>query len=144
MTLPPTERLFKKGAIFTVTLGTMDLAQTETTQNGMGNGTYDYRGGTFDVSRDGGSGLRLSNGSNSTALDTLVVGRRRHRENLLFTTLPIIKDTSAPLIWSLMRTLVSPTAWQTRTTRTVSQKAYRSPSFTTKMAACDRSKSLKR
>src|SRR5262249_28536022 len=45
--------------------------QTETTQNGMGNGTYDYRSGTLDVSRDGGSGLRLSNGSNSNALDAL-------------------------------------------------------------------------
>src|SRR3954447_10417625 len=47
----------------------MDLAQTETTQNGYGNGTYDYRAGTLDVSRDGGSGLRLSNGTSSAALD---------------------------------------------------------------------------
>lgn len=69
-----TGTIVQTGGTFLVTLGTMDLAQTETTQNGMGNGTYDYRGGTLDVSRDGGNGLRLSNGSNSNALDTQVSG----------------------------------------------------------------------
>ena len=46
-----TGTIVQTGGTFLVSLGTMDLAQTETTQNGMGNGTYDYRGGTLDVSR---------------------------------------------------------------------------------------------
>ncbi len=69
-----TGTIVQTGGTFLVSLGNMDLAQTETTQNGMGNGTYDYRGGTLDVSRDGGNGLRLSNGSNSNALDTQISG----------------------------------------------------------------------
>jgi hypothetical protein len=66
--------VIQKGGKFVATTGTMDLAQTETSQDGMGNGTWDYRAGTMDISRDGGSGLRLSNGTNSLALDGQVSG----------------------------------------------------------------------
>ena len=72
--VPTNGTIIQKGGKVVATLGTVDLAQTETTQDGLGNGTYDYRAGTLDISRDGGNGLRLSNGTNSNALDAQVAG----------------------------------------------------------------------
>ena len=66
--------LVQKSGTLLGTLGSFDLGQVETTQNGYGNATYDYQGGTADISRDGGSGLRLSQGSSSNALDGAPAG----------------------------------------------------------------------
>ena len=52
--------------LFTTT-GSFDLGQVETSQNGYGNATWDYRGGSLFANSS--SGLRLSAGSVSNALD---------------------------------------------------------------------------
>ena len=44
---PTNGTIIQKGGKFVATLGTMDLAQTETTQDGYGNGTWDYRSGNY-------------------------------------------------------------------------------------------------
>jgi hypothetical protein len=57
-----------------MTLRELDLAQVDTSNPGFGNGTYDYRSGTLEVSQQGGSGMRLSSGSNSLTSDGLKAG----------------------------------------------------------------------
>ena len=58
-------RINQLGGVVTATLSSLDLGQTDTSNNGRGAGIYDYRAGTLNVSRDGGSGLRISNGTTS-------------------------------------------------------------------------------
>lgn len=67
--VPTFAQITQKGGVFNVTLSSLDIAQVDTSHNGYGDGTYDYRKGTLNVSRDGGSGLRLSNGSSTAAPD---------------------------------------------------------------------------
>ena len=67
-------QITQKGGVFNVTLSSLDIAQVDTSQNGYGSGVYDYQAGTLNVSRDGGAGLRLSNGSSSNATDTAPAG----------------------------------------------------------------------
>lgn len=43
----------------------LDLGTTDTSNPGYGNGTWDYRGGILDVSRDAGQGIRLSPGGSA-------------------------------------------------------------------------------
>jgi hypothetical protein len=66
----------QKSGTLQVTLNSLDLGQTDTGSGGLGygNGTFDYRGGTLEVSQQGGSGLRLSVGTNSAASDGLPAG----------------------------------------------------------------------
>lgn len=63
--------VIQKSGNLLVTSSSLDLAQTDTGNGGLGygNGTFDYRGGTLEVSQIGGNGLRLSNGTNSNASD---------------------------------------------------------------------------
>lgn len=67
-------QITQKGGVFNVTLSSLDIAQTDTSHNGMGSGTYDYQKGTLNVSRDGGNGLRLSNGTSSATSDGTAAG----------------------------------------------------------------------
>jgi hypothetical protein len=68
--------VIQKSGMLQVTLSSLDLAQTDTGNGGLGygNGTFDYRGGTLEVSQAGGAGLRLSVGTNSAATDGLPAG----------------------------------------------------------------------
>jgi hypothetical protein len=43
----------------------LDIGSTDTSNPGYGNGTWDYRGGSLEVSRDAGQGLRLSTGGSA-------------------------------------------------------------------------------
>jgi hypothetical protein len=63
-----------KGGTFAVPNSSLDIAQTDTSHPGYGNGTLDYQSGTLDVSATGGSGLRLSNGSSSNSSDSMPAG----------------------------------------------------------------------
>jgi hypothetical protein len=64
----------QKGGTFSVPNSSLDIAQTDTSHPGYGNATYDYQGGTLNVSATGGNGLRLSNGSSSVTSDANPAG----------------------------------------------------------------------
>lgn len=66
--------IIQESGFVQITLRELDLAQVDTSNPGYGNGTYDYRGGSLEVSQSGGNGLRLSNGSNSLSSDGLKAG----------------------------------------------------------------------
>jgi hypothetical protein len=56
-------KIIQEGGLFKIPLSALDLGNSETgTRIGSGNGTYDYKGGSLEVSQDGGSGLRLAAG----------------------------------------------------------------------------------
>ena len=61
-----TGQITQMGGVVTVPNDDFQLAGPDTSNAGIGNGTYDYRGGTLDISTVGGSGLRMSHGSTST------------------------------------------------------------------------------
>jgi len=67
-------QITQKGGTFSVPNSSLDLGQTDTSHPGYGNATYDYRGGTLDVSATGGSGLRLSVGTSSATSDSNPAG----------------------------------------------------------------------
>jgi hypothetical protein len=64
-------KVVQTGGVFRVNNNSLDLSNREinstTTNNTWGNGTYDYRGGTLEVSLIGGSGLRLAAGGSAGA-----------------------------------------------------------------------------
>ncbi|QEG36450.1 PEP-CTERM sorting domain-containing protein [Bythopirellula goksoeyrii] len=59
-------RINQLSGVFSIPNDEFDLAGPDTSNAGIGNGTYDYRGGTLDIGATGGAGLRMSHGSNST------------------------------------------------------------------------------
>ncbi|TWU30460.1 PEP-CTERM sorting domain-containing protein [Bythopirellula polymerisocia] len=61
-----TGRINQLSGVFSIPNDEFDLAGADTSNAGIGNGTYDYRGGTLDIGATGGPGLRMSHGSNST------------------------------------------------------------------------------
>jgi hypothetical protein len=67
-------KIVQESGFVQMTLRELDLAQVDTSNPGYGNGTYDYRGGSLEVSQSGGGGLRLSVGSNSLSSDSLKAG----------------------------------------------------------------------
>jgi hypothetical protein len=71
--------IVQTGGVLKTTAEPVDLGGADTSQAGIGNGTYDYRGGSLELGTDpvtgGGAGLRLSNGSNTVnAITTLPTG----------------------------------------------------------------------
>ena len=66
--------IVQTGGIFRVNSNVLDLGNREinstTSNNTWGNGTYDYRGGTLEVSLIGGAGLRLAAGGSAGASGT--------------------------------------------------------------------------
>jgi hypothetical protein len=60
-----TGRINQVSGNFLVPLDEFDLAGPDTSQAGIGNGIYDYRGGVFDIGSVGGPGMRMSHGSGS-------------------------------------------------------------------------------
>jgi hypothetical protein len=56
------------------TVRELDLGQVDTLNPGYGSGIWDYRGGSMNIGTSGGSGLRLSNGSNLLGSDDLKTG----------------------------------------------------------------------
>lgn len=60
---PTNGKIIQEGGLVKIPLNNLDLGNAETgSRTGNGNGTYDYRGGSLEVSLEGGSGVRLAAG----------------------------------------------------------------------------------
>lgn len=66
--------VIQESGFVNITLRELDLAQVDTSNVGLANGNYIYKSGTLEVSQQGGSGMRLSSGSNSLTSDGLKAG----------------------------------------------------------------------
>ena len=59
-------RVNQVGGIVSIPNDEFDIGAPDTSNAGIGDGIYDYRGGTLDIGNIGGVGLRMSHGSSST------------------------------------------------------------------------------
>jgi hypothetical protein len=58
-------RINQTGGTVKVNFAAIDLGATDTSNPGLGNGIYDYRGGVLEVSLEGGAGIRISHGGSA-------------------------------------------------------------------------------
>lgn len=71
--------IVQTGGLVKVVNQALDIAQTDTSNDGFGDGTYDYRGGSLQVSLTGGNGLRLTPGTTSESPNSIAGGGGKAR-----------------------------------------------------------------